>query len=342
MANINELIQGWGFGKQVDIVTPSLVAAIWPQTNLNSKPWAKVPVNEDDAKETGKSHEFPQQQFKSHYNMPTFEISKYCSSEFVAWVMAFSLGNVTVVAGPPVVYTIVPILGATNPTELELPYFSYVQQIRPGGSSILDEIFIGCAIKSWKLSVKNSPGRSGAMLSAECVTTGQYTAPSTITLPATTLLHEFNDGTITALNFNGVDYISGASARQFISMDVTWDNNVRSGFFPGSGSKDGYQTQGRIEIGDRVMGFQLVVRVAAGSTEYANLIALNSAASTFTMHRDSSNIFSMVIQKLSYSTAELSNTDGIVTLQITGDPLFDATNGLVTVTVTTPQAGICQ
>ena len=52
-------------------------------------------MNEDDRAEIGKGHEFPTQLFKSHYNMPTFEISKYASSEFLAWVMAFSLGNVS-------------------------------------------------------------------------------------------------------------------------------------------------------------------------------------------------------------------------------------------------------
>src|ERR1017187_7837880 len=42
----------------------------------------------------------------------------------------------------------------TNPAGLELPYFSFVQQIRPGGSAVLDEMLVGCAVKSWKLSIK--------------------------------------------------------------------------------------------------------------------------------------------------------------------------------------------
>ena len=202
-------------------------------------------MNEDDRAEIGKGHEFPTQLFKSHYNMPTFEISKYASSEFLAWVMAFSLGNVTVAgSAAPYTYTIVPALGATNPTRefprlcrggsrsltvpgirgsrgrvclpererlassrtefptavqlrararvlgdcdqaplrgqqsksprlcrgmltptgLELPYFSFVQQIRPGGSAVLDEVLVGCAVKGWKLAIKNSPGRASATL----------------------------------------------------------------------------------------------------------------------------------------------------------------------------------
>jgi hypothetical protein len=250
MANINELMQGWSFGKQADIITPCAVAKIWRHTNLNTKPWAKVPVNEDDRAEIGKGHEFPTQLFKSHYNMPTFEISKYASSEFLAWAMAFSLGNVVLTGTGPYTYVIVPALGATSPTGLELPYFSFVQQIRPGGSAILDEILVGCAVKGWKLSIKNSPGRASAMCSVECVATGQYTTPSGITLPAVGLPHEFNAGMVSALTINGVNYLTGGSGKQFVSMDASWENNFRPGFFPGSGTQDGYQIQGRFEFGD--------------------------------------------------------------------------------------------
>ena len=52
--------------------------------------------------------------------------------------------------------------------------------------------------------------------------------------------------------------------------------------------------------------------------------------------------FSMVIQKMGFSVAELSNTDGIVTLQLTSVQLYDATNGLLSTTIVTPQNGICQ
>jgi len=342
MANIQELIQGWGFGKQADIITPNTVAKIWRHTNLNTKPWAKVPVNEDDRAEIGKGHEFPTQLFKSHYNMPTHELSKYASSEFLAWVMSFSLGNTVLTGTGPYTYTIVPALGATNATGLELPYFSYVQQIRPGGSAILDEILVGCAVKGWKLSIKNSPGRASAMCSAECVTTGMYTTPSGITLPAATTPHEFNAGMITALTFNGVNYLTGGSGKQFVSMDASWENNFRPGFFPGSGTQDGYQIQGRFEWGDRTFAVQFVVRVQAGSTEYTNLINQTTGSATLTLTRDASNSFSMAIQKMGFNVVELSNTDGIVTMQITGVQLYDATNGLVTFTIITPQNNICQ
>jgi len=86
---------------------------------------------------------------------------------------------------------------------------------------------------------------------------------------------------------------------------------------------------------------QFVVRVQAGSTEYASLIALTTGTATFTMTRDAT------------TPSRCNPEDGLQrrgtwqygrhrTLQITGVQLYDATNGLVTVTVTTPQNGICQ
>ena len=94
--------------------------------------------------------------------------------------------------------------------------------------------------------------------------------------------------------------------------------------------------------GDRAFAVQFVVRVQAGSTEYATLINLTTGTATFTVTRDANNSFSMLIQKMGFSVAELGNTDGIVTLQITGVQLYDATNGLVTMTIITPITGICQ
>ena len=340
MANIQELMNGWSYGAQSNIATVNSTA-IWRQTNLNTKPWAKVPVNEDDRAEIGKGHEFPTELFKSHYNMPTYEITKYASSQWLAWVIAFALGNTTISGNGPYTYVTVPALGASNPTGLELPYFSFVQQMRPGASAILDEVLIGCAVKSFKLSIKNSPGRASAMCTAECATTGQYTSPSAITLPSSVpVLNEFNAGMISALTINGINYLTGGSGKQFVSLDMSWDNNFRPGFFPGSGTQDGYQIQGRLEWGDRTFGFQMVVRVQYGSQEYANLINLTTGTSTITFTKDANNSFSVAIQQQGFQVAELGNTDGIVTLAVTGEQLYNPTNGMVTVTTVAPQGGI--
>lgn len=339
MANINELMTAIGFGKQTDILTANLVTAMTRMTNLTRKEWAQNPVAEDDANETGKGHEFPTAVFKSHYDPPEYEYSKYLSAEWAAIVMSFSLGNVVKTGTTPhFVYTILPILGASNTTQLELPYLSFLQQIRPGGSSVLDQLFVGCAIKSWKLSVKNSPGRASAMLSASLVHSGKYTEPSSYTMPASPTLHEMQAGGMT-LTINGIDYVA---SKNFLSLDASWDNNFRPGFFPGSGTQDGFQIQGRLEIGDRTCGFTYVARYANGSTELTKLRALTSGTAVITFTYDANNALSMTYQKMIFKMAELGESDGMVTVAVTASPQYDVTNGLLTVVAKADMDGICQ
>ena len=40
MANLNELVQGWSYGKQSAIATAN-TTHVWRMVNLNGKPWAK-------------------------------------------------------------------------------------------------------------------------------------------------------------------------------------------------------------------------------------------------------------------------------------------------------------
>jgi hypothetical protein len=59
-----------------------------------------------------------------------------------------------------------------------------VQQIRPGGSAVLDQLFTGCAVKGWKLAIKQGPGRLSAVVTEDLVHSGLYTTPSAVTMPA--------------------------------------------------------------------------------------------------------------------------------------------------------------
>jgi hypothetical protein len=163
-----------------------------------------------------------------------------------------------------------------------------------------------------------------------------------VTLPAVATPHEFNASMVSALTINGINYLTGGSGKQFVSLDASWENNFRPGFFPGSGAQDGYQIQGRFEWGDRSFAVQFVVRVQSGSLEYANLINQTTGPATITFTRDTNNSFTMDIQSMGFNVVELSNTDGIATMQVTGVQLYDPTNGLVTMSITTPQNGICQ
>ena len=228
----------------------------------------------------------------------------------------------------PYTYTIVPALGSTNPTGLELPYFSFVQQIRPGGSAVLDEMLVGCAVKGWKLSIKNSPGRASAMvlggmrdhravhLAQRRHAAGRHRTP-----------HEFNAGMITALTINGINYLSGGSGNSSFPWMRPGTTISGPGFFPGSGTQDGYQIQGRFEWGDRAFAVQFVVRVQSGSTEYSNLINLTTGHGHG--HDDARHQQRLhdAYPEHGLQCRRTRNTDGIVTLQITGVQLYNPTNG---------------
>ena len=149
----------WGFGKQTAIGTANLVPTIWRHTNLNTKPWAKVPVNEDDRAEIGKGHEFPTQLFKSHYNMPAYELSKYASSEILAWALSFSMGNV-VVSGQRAVHVHHRSGSGQRRTRpaWSCPTSRSCSRSGPVARRCWIEMLVGCAVKGWKLSIKNSSG----------------------------------------------------------------------------------------------------------------------------------------------------------------------------------------
>ena len=219
-----------------------------------------------------------------------------------------------------------------------------MQQIRPGGSAILDEILIGCAVKGWKLSIKNSPGRAGAMCSGRVRGDGQvhdaqhHHAARRHRAARVQRRHDY-----------GVDDqrrgLPDRRLRKAVRLHgrILGDNNFRPGFFPGSGTQDGYQVQGRFEWGDRSFGIQFVVRVQAGSTEVHEAHQPDHRIRNHHAHqRREQLVLDGDPEDGFFSVVELGNTDGIVTLQITGVQLYDAINGLLTVTVITPQNNIAQ
>lgn len=178
------------------------------------------------------------------------------------------------------------------------------------------------------------------MLSVGLVTSGKYVEPSAITMPSETTPHEMNVGSMTALTINGIDYFS--TAKDFISYNWGWNNNLRSGYFPGSGSQDGYQIQGRFEIGDRSHGFTYVARYKNGSTELTKLRALTNGTAVSTFAYDSNNSLQITNQDVVFESTTLGDSGGIVTVGVTATPRYHATNGLVTVVAKCQTDGICQ
>jgi len=311
---LQELLIGFGKGKQTDIATANLVANIWQLKKLNAQ-LANPKLNtENDADEYGKGHEFATQTFKTSWDV-SGTLEKYLSAEVSAWAMAFGLGKV-VKSGttPNFTYTCTPLFPA-NGDASELPYFSFVEQIRPGAGVVLDRMAVGCAVEGG------------------------------ITLPAATL-EKLLPSAALALSINGTDYVTN---KNVVSVETSWKNNIRldAGFFPGSG----FQTpgdattgaiRGRLEFGNRQGALKFTARFDNTSTELTKLKAQTTGTATITLTFDANNSLAITWQKVSFATAELGETDQIVTVAVEATPMYDSTNGIVSAVAKCGVDGICQ
>lgn len=230
-ANPLETLIAFGKSKQTNISTPNTAAGIWRLGNkLNASFGGPKLVNETDQAEIGKGHEYIENIYKSHWDVAG-QLEKYASAEFLAWAMVFGLGKSVKTGGPNYIYTCTPLDPIVD--GIELPSFSYAEQIRPGATAILDRLAIGCVINDFTLSIASGPGRASAKLVVNFVGTGKHANPSIILIPAKTAEKLLASASL-ALTVNTVDYVT---AKKIISLEWSWNNNIRldSGFYPGSG-----------------------------------------------------------------------------------------------------------
>ncbi|MBN1567932.1 MAG: hypothetical protein JXA73_08785 [Acidobacteria bacterium] len=341
-ANIRELLIGFGKCKQTNLATANTLAGIWRLGKLNTSITGPKLNTENDAPELGKGHEFATQVFKTSWDVQG-QIEKYLSSDFAAWAMAFGLGKVVKTGtSPNFTYTCTP-LPATD--GIELPSFSYIEAMRQGASDIFDRMAVGCVVDGWTLNVSSGPGRANSKLVVDIVGSGKMTEPSGITLPAATAEKLLPGASVTA-TINGIDYVT---AKNLVSLEARWRNNHRldSGFYPGSGFQSvGDATsgaiRGRMEIGDRECALSFIARFENGSTELTKLQALTEGTGVITLTYDTNNSLSLTFQRIIFAVAELGETDGIVTVQVTCQPLWHNTNGILTAVCECNTDGIAQ
>jgi hypothetical protein len=148
------------------------------------------------------------------------------------------------------------------------------------------------------------------------------------------------------LNINGVDYVTN---KNIVSLETGWKNNIRldAGFFPGSGFQtagDGSSgaIRGRLEFGNRAGNLRFVARFENGSTEYAKLKAQTTGTAVIHLQFDANNALDITWQKVAFSTVELGDADGILTVAVDCAPMYDTTNGIISVVAKCGVDGICQ
>ena len=343
-SRLQEVLICFGKQKQTDITTANSAVQMWQLRKLNAA-LANPKLNtENDADEFGKGHEFPMQSFQTSWDAGS-TLEKYLSAEIAAWAMAFSLGKV-VKSGtnPNFTYTCTPLFPA-NGDAAELPYFSFVEQIRPGAGVVVDRMAVGCAIEGWTISIGSGPGRANSKINIEFVGSGKLTEPSGIVVPAATLEKLLPSASL-ALAINGVNYVSN---KNIVSLETSWKNNILmdAGFFPGSG----FQTpgdatsgaiRGRLEFGKRQGTLRFTARFENGSTELTKLKSQTTGTAVITLTYDANNSLQITWEKVSFATAEVGETDGIVTVAVECLPMYDSTNGIISAVAQCGVDSICQ
>ena len=105
-------------------------------TKLNASLINPKLATENDADDYGKGHEFPTVTYKTAWDVGV-TLEKYLSAEIGAWAVAFGLGKVVKSGAGPYTYTCTPLIPSAGDAA-ELPYVSYVEQIRPGAGVVVD------------------------------------------------------------------------------------------------------------------------------------------------------------------------------------------------------------
>ncbi|MCX6624676.1 MAG: hypothetical protein NTY38_27165, partial [Acidobacteria bacterium] len=149
-----------------------------------------------------------------------------------------------------------------------------------------------------------------------------------------------------SLTIYGVDYVTN---KNIVSLEAGWKNNLKTdaGFFPGSGFQvAGDATsgaiRGRLECGNRQASLKFVARFAHGSTELATLKDQTTGTAVIGLQYDANNKLTLTYHKVSFSSAEVGETDGLVTVAVECQPQFDETNGIVSAVAKCSTDGICQ
>jgi len=187
-------------------------------------------------------------------------------------------------------YTCTPLFPA-NGDAAELPYFSFVEQIRPGAGVVLDRMAVGCVVEGWTISIGSGPGRANSKITVEFAGSGKLTEPSGITMPGATLEKLLPSASL-ALSVNGVNYVSN---KNIVSLETSWKNNIRTdaGFYPGSG----FQTPGDATSAPSGDGWsrQSAGRAAVyctfenGSTELTKLKGQTTGTAVLSLTYDANN-----------------------------------------------------
>jgi hypothetical protein len=342
-ANIRETKIAFGFVPQTNLTTINTALQIWSMTKTNPALAVVAPVMEDDANDIGKGDEFPTTVYPTNMDTGT-AIEKFCSSEFMSWLFCFTTGKATktTIGGTGFSYAAVPSDPVTDC--INVPPFTYAEQIRPEPDSVIDRALLGMVINDFAIMLESGPGRANCRVTVNCVGTGSIANPSGIVFPAVQTEH-FLNASGASINIGGIDYVLETS---FISAEFRWNNNIRlpSGYYPGSGTQNGFAIRGRMEYGNRECTLTFVARASKGSREFNNLMSLAENPATITVKGalvgagPQTHQFSILATRTMMSAVVNGEADGIVTVNCTVRILKPPTGPYISLTAVCEKDGI--
>jgi hypothetical protein len=344
VANTQETLVGISYKKQSAIGTGvSTTGDYWRIAKTNAALATVDPTTEDDSADIGKGDEFARNIFPLAQNAQV-PIEGYLTSQKLAFAMAFGLGKTTKTTPETGAFTYTCVMSDPVTDSIEPPLFTYVEQIRPGGSAVLDRAVLDCAINSVAIRMNSGAGRQNAQVSMEAVGSGRVTSPSSVTLPSALTEHSLNAGGF-GITINSVNYVT---ARSFVDCELTLAKNIdlESGLFPGSGvTSSGFQVRGRMEHGNRAIGLRFKARFMNGSTELASLLAqtVGTAVLTWQGPLIAGAVYhgaTITLHRVVISSAIIGDTNGKVTVDCQLAAFVHPSNGLITAAVTTNQDNI--
>jgi len=226
-----------------------------------------------------------------------------------------------------------------TPTDgLEPPYFTFVEQIRPPGStSIIDRAFPGCIVDNFTISVGSGPGRQNSRYTVAFKGSGKIIDPSVLVIPDLATPHYLPSASMTLI-INGTNYVT---SKNIISLDWQYNNNplLELGYFPGSGfqdpsNPDSGQIRGRIEVGVRTSTLRMVARFVHGSTELTALKARTEGTFAWTQTGAVGHSLAVNAARVQFKDVRISEASGIVTIELEVAFLFPVGGPLLTAAVT--------
>lgn len=227
-------------------------------------------ISDNNRDDFGTGSEFATNTFPNRIDFD-FGYTARMTSLNTAILAAFGLGSVVkTAAGSGFQYVCTPL----DPTvgDPDMPSTSICQQLDESSGHAIDILNVGCCVEQFGLSLKNGTGRDTSTVTGQFVGCGKHAKPSGITIPAAATEHGMNLGTVTTLSVRSVNYITN---RLFVDCDLTYKNNIQLdlGFYPGSGSQNGFALRGRMLKGQPDLTFGMTVFLNKDSTELADYLA---------------------------------------------------------------------